>query len=86
MQFNNKLKKVEIESLIFNKQIFNTDSQIENIFNEYFSSVGRNMDESIQICNNVASNPQNLLNSSILNVFCLRPSNSFEVNKIKMSL
>ena len=67
LQSNDKRIIVEIETPIFNNQTFNTDSSVVNIFNEHLSSVVKNIDESIQIYHNIASNPRKLLNSSILN-------------------
>ena len=70
MQSNNKRKQVEIKSLIFNNHAFNTNSTILNIFNENCSRVGKNIDKSIHI-NDMASNPQNISNSSIIINFSL---------------
>ena len=84
LQSNRKREVYELKSVVFNNQTYNSNSEIAKaitIFRNYhFSSVGNNIDASIQSDNRSLNT--SILNSSMSNSFFFKPTTSFQVNKI----
>ena len=84
LQSNRKRKDCDLKAVIFNNQTYNSDSEIAKAFNKHFSSVGNNIDASIQ--SDDRSSNTSILNSSLSNSFFFKLTTSCQVNKIIVSI
>ena len=77
----------QIKSLIFNNCSYDSDAEIADLFNEYFSKIGQRIDESIPRCGTGASIPtQSSQFTSGPNSFFFSPVSSNNVQKLIMLL
>ena len=87
LQSNKKRNKAVIKSILFNDITYENNPDIARIFNEHFSTVGRRIDDFLQSNHSTNSIPTDYMpNFSTQNSFFFRRSNTFDVNKIIMSL
>ena len=81
-QSNRKHIVFELKAVVSNNQTHNSNCKIANAFNKRFSSVGNNIDPSIQSDNRFSNTF--ILNSSTSNSFFFKPTISYPVNQIIM--
>ena len=87
LQSHKNKKKSEIKSIIFNDTTYNDTSEIAQIFNNHFSTVGQNIDQSIPLPDESQSNPLSYLSSfSSQGSFFFAPVSSLRVSNVILSL